>query len=314
MHNGLSFESLVNTVVRHWRLFLGTAALAAVASIVFSGPTFITPRFRSSAIVYPVNLASYSIEPTSDQLLQLLESNSIRDSLIRMHRLVEHYDVDTTVPPGRFYLEAEYRDHVSISKTSLESVQIEIEDEDPATAQAMVSDLLDQANKLARRLRREKSEEVLRITQREMDLARHKLDSVEARLDTLRARTGLLDYHAQTDEVTRGYMRLLSNGSPSARTEARQLLEALGTHGGEFLTLTELARNYRDQFVQKQLAHERVLTDLDKVLTYTDVLVYPERADKKVYPVRWAIVVASTVSACLLCLVLVMLRERPEPF
>jgi len=313
MDSALSFERLWGTVVRHWRLFAGIAALAAVASIIFSSPAFITPRFRSSAIVYPVNLASYSIEPTSDQLLQLLESNSIRDSLIRLHHLAEHYDVDTTVAPGRFYLEAEYREHVSISKTSLESVQIEIEDEDPATAQAMVKDLLDQADKLARRLRREKSEEVLRIAQREMALVRHKLDSVDARLDTLRARTGLLDYNAQTGEVTRGYMRLLSTGSPAARGEARQLLDALGAHGGEFLTLTELARNYRDQFVQKQIAHERVLTDLDKVLTYTDVLVYPERADKKVYPVRWAIVLASVASACLLCLVLVMLRERRTP-
>lgn len=313
MDSTLSFERLFGMVARHWRLFSGVALLAAALSALFSGPSFITPRFRSSAIVYPVNLASYSIEPTSDQLLQLLESNSIRDSLMRIHHLAEHYDVDTTVAPGRFYLEAEYRDHVSISKTSLESVQIEIEDEDPATAQAMVQDLLDQANKLARRLRREKSEEVLRIAQREMDLARHKLDSVEARLDTLRARTGLLNYNAQTNEVTRGYMRLLATGTPTARAEARQLLDALSSHGGEFNTLSELAYSYRLHFIEKQTAYERVLTDLNKVLTYTDVLVYPERADKKVFPVRWLIVLVSVCSAGLLCLVFVMLREQRKP-
>lgn len=310
MDERFSFSSFFETIARQWKLFLGVAVLAAAAGSIFSGRTFIKPRFRSSAIVYPVNLSSYSIESTSDQLLQLLESNSIRDSLVRIHKLAEHYHIDVTEPPGQFYLQAEYRDHVSIAKTRYESVQIEIEDEDPRVSQAMVTDLLDQCDKLARRLQREKSEEVLHITKREMDLAHHKLDSVEARLDTLRKRTGLLSYDAQTEEVTRGYMRMLSGGNAGGRSEAKDLLNALGRYGGEFRALTELANYYRTQFVEKQIAHERTLTDLNKNLTYTNVVVYPERADKKVYPVRWLIVVGSVASACFLCLVLLMLRDR----
>lgn len=310
MDERLSFQRFFVLLVRHWKLFAIVAAAGAIAGSVFSGRTFIKPRFRSSAIVYPVNLSSYSIESTSDQLLQLLESNSIRDSLVRIHHLAEHYRINVTEPPGQFYLQAEYRDHVSISKTRYESVQIEIEDEDPRISQAMVNDILDQCNKLARRLQREKSEEVLVINKREMDLARHKLDSVEARLDTLRKRTGLLSYDAQTEEVTRGYMRMLNNGNAGGRAEAKDLLRALGENGGEFHTLTELANSFRAHFIEKQAAYERTLTDMNKVLTYTNVVVYPERADKKVYPVRWVIVLASVVSACLLCLVLLMLRDR----
>ncbi len=310
MDERFSFSSFFETIARQWKLFVGVAVLAAAAGSFFSGRAFIKPRFRSSAIVYPVNLSSYSIESTSDQLLQLLESNSIRDSLVRIHKLAEHYHIDVTEPPGQFYLQAEYRDHVSIAKTRYESVQIEIEDEDPRTSQAMVMDLLDQCDKLARRLQREKSEEVLHITRREMDLARHKLDSVEARLDTLRKRTGLLSYDAQTEEVTRGYMRMLGGGNAGGRSEAKDLLNALGEFGGEFRALTELANSYRAQFIEKQVAHERILTDLSKDLTYTNVVVYPERADKKVYPVRWLIVVGSVASACFLCLVLLVLRDR----
>ena len=152
MDERLSFQRFFDTVVRHWKLFAGVALAAAVISAIFSSSMFIAPRYRSSAIVYPVNLSSYSIESTSDQLLQLLESNSIRDSLIRIHHLAEHYEIDVTAPPGQFYLNGEYRDHVTISKTRYESVQIEIEDEDPAIAQAMVRDLLDQGDRLARRL------------------------------------------------------------------------------------------------------------------------------------------------------------------
>lgn len=310
MDERLSFQRFFDTIARHWKLFTGVALAAVVISAVFSSSMFIKPRFCSSAIVYPVNLSSYSIESTSDQLLQLLESNSIRDSLIRIHRLAEHYDIDVSAAPGRFYLSGEYRDHVSISKTRYESVQIEIEDEDPAIAQAMVRDLLDQGDRLARRLQRGKSEEVLRITRREMDIARGKLDSVEARLDTLRRGTGLLSYQAQTEEVTRGYMRLLNGGNAAGKEEAKKLLNALGERGGEFHTLTELANSYRNLYIEKQAAFERTLTDLNKELTYTNTVVYPELPDKKVYPVRWVIVLVSVASACFLCLMLLMWRER----
>ena len=274
MDERLSFQRFFDTIARHWKLFAGVALAAVVVSAVLSSSMFIKPRYRSSAIVYPVNLSSYSIESTSDQLLQLLESNSIRDSLIRIHQLAEHYDIDVSAAPGQFYLFNEYRDHVTISKTRYESVQIEIEDEDPRTAQRMVLDLLDQGDKLARRLQREKSEEVLNIADQEMRLSKRKLDSVEVRLDTLRHQTGLLNYDAQTGEVTRGYMRMLASGSGTAgRDEAKALLKALGDRGGEFRALSDLANAYRGIFIDRQNAYEKALTDVRKDLTYTNVVV-----------------------------------------
>lgn len=311
MREPLSFASFFRLLVDRWRTFAVVGAVAALLSAVFSGPTFIKPRFRSSAIVYPVNLTSYSQETRSDQLLQLLESNSIRDSLLRIHHLAEHYEIDTAQPPGLFYLYNEYNDHVSISKTRYESVQIEIEDEDPQVAQRMVMDLLDQADKLARRLQREKSQEVLRIAVREMRVVKGKLDSVDARLDTLRKHTGLLNYDVQTNEVTRGYMRMLASGTGGAgREEAKALLRALGDRGGEFHALTDLSNAYRGIYVDRQNAYEKALTDVNKELTYTNTVVYPELPDKKVYPIRWLIVLIATASAVFLAFVLLLIRDQ----
>ncbi len=311
MREPLSFGTFFKLLVDRWRTFAAVGLVAAALAAVFSGPTFIKPRYRSSAIVYPVNLTSYSQETRSDQLLQLLESNSIRDSLIRLHHLAEHYEIDTAQPPGLFYLYNEYNDHVSITKTRYESVQIEIEDEDPKLAQRLVIDLLDQGDKLARRLQREKSQEVLRIAEREMNVVKVKLDSVETRLDTLRRRTGLLNYDAQTNEVTRGYMRMLASGTGGAgREEARALLRALGDRGGEFHALTDLANAYRGIYVDRQNAYEKALTDVNKELTYTNTVVYPELPDKKVYPIRWLIVLIATASAVFLAFVLLLIRQQ----
>ncbi len=311
MPEPLSFQTFFLLLKDRWKTFAVVGGAAFALSVVFSHPAFIKPRFRSSAIVYPVNLTSYSQETRSDQLLQLLESNSIRDSLIKLHHLPEHYRIDTTQAPGLFFLYNEFAEHVTISKTRYESVQIEIEDEQPEVAQRMVLDLLDQGDKLARRLQREKSLEVLAIADREMKLAKHKLDSVEARLDTLRRHTGLLNYDAQTEEVTRGYMRMLGNGgSASGRDEAKGLLKALGEQGGEFRSLSELSYAYRSIYVDRQNAYEKVLTDVSKELTYTNVVVYPEVPDKKVYPIRWLIVLIATFSAVFLAFVLLVIKGQ----
>ena len=140
MDERFSFSRFFDVLAGQWRLFAVVGLMAALLSYVFSGPTFIKPRYRSDAIVYPVNLNSYSIETRADQLLQLLESNSIRDSVIQRFDLVAHYKADTAQRGGRFILYNIYKERVEVSKTRYESVEIEVTDEDPVIARA--TDLL----------------------------------------------------------------------------------------------------------------------------------------------------------------------------
>ncbi|MBP6389571.1 MAG: hypothetical protein KA175_01150 [Flavobacteriales bacterium] len=303
----LTFLPYLRIAQRNWRTLAGVGVVAAVLSSFLSSPVFITPLYLSSATVYPVNLTSYSIETRTDQLLQLLESNSIRDSLVARFDLAKHYEIDTTEAPGRFYLNAEFNDRVEISKTRFESVQVEVTDEDPRLARDMVRAMLEQTDLLARRLQREKSSEVLRIAAYETQVEKRKLDSVETRLNALRRETGLLSYDAQTEEVTRGYLRMQggSGASAAAREEARDLLKALGEKGGEFRQLSELSNIFRNNYVARLNELEKVRSDVSKELTYTNVVGYPEVADKKVFPVRWLIVSISTASALFLAFLLI---------
>ena len=212
----ITFSSFLELARRRWRLFLGVGLLALLLSVVFSTPAFMPPRFKSSATVYPVNLNSYSIETRTDQLLQLLESNSIRDSLILQFDLARRYDVDTANNGGYFFLYNEFNERVEISKTRFESVMIEIVDEDPRVARDLVNGMLKQVNLLARRLQREKSYEVLEIAGRSLAHERSKMDSVERKLNVLRQEKGLLNYDAQVKELTKGYVRMLSDAEIEA--------------------------------------------------------------------------------------------------
>jgi capsule polysaccharide export protein KpsE/RkpR len=311
MSHELSFRGFFDLARRQWRTFAVVAVAAIVLSTILSSPWFITPKYRSMATVYPVNLNPYSTETRTDQLLQLLESNSIRDTLIVRFDLGTVYEADTNARGGYFALYNEFKDRVTISKTRYESVMIEVLDEDPRRARDMVNAMLDQVNLLARRLQREKSYEVLAIAERAMQHERAKLDSVEKRLDDLRQETGLLSYDYQVRELTRGLMGMIQSGAPQSRLdEVRRMIKDLQDKGGEFHALSELSEMFRANYDRLLGDYERVVNDVTKELTYTNVVVYPEVSDKKVYPIRWLIVVLSTLSALFLCFVLLVWRDQ----
>lgn len=308
----LSFDHFLALMGREWKLFAVVGIITLVLASVFSGPAFIPPKYRSTATVYPVNLTSYSTETRTDQLLQLLSSNSIRDSLIKQFDLARIYKADTTKQGGYYALYNEFNERVAISKTRYESVMIEIVDEDPVLARDMVNAMLDQTDMLARRLQREKSNEVLHIAQRAMEHERHKLDSVEARLDSLRQGSGLLSYDQQAREVTKGYVKLLSQpgAGQAQKDQVLRLMKELEEKGGEFRHLTDMSNMFRHNLDRLITEYERVVNDVTKELTYTNVVIYPEVSDKKVYPVRWLIVLIACVSSMALCFVLVLWRDR----
>ncbi len=69
-----------------------TAGLAAF----FSGPRFITPLYKSYAVVYPDNIKPYSKESTTEQMIQVFNSQDIKDSVINKFDLLKHYEIDTS--------------------------------------------------------------------------------------------------------------------------------------------------------------------------------------------------------------------------
>lgn len=307
----LSFKGIFSLLHKHRKLFVVVFILAVACSAIFSGPTFVTPKFKSESVVYPVNLQTYSIESKTEQLLQLFGSNSIRDSLIKQFDLAEHYDVDTDSPGWKFLLYNEFNDRVEIDKTRYESVQLEVVDEDPVRAKEMVDAMIHQLDVLARRLQREKSKELLRIAKNSMQFEKLKMDSIELRLSTIRKGSGLLEYDVQTEELTKGYVRALSsaNASSKDKEELKGMLDKLGTEGGEFRALTHLGNLSRNHYNNLVLNYDNLMNDMTKELTYTNVIVHPEVADKKIFPVRWLIVLIVTASAMLFTFIVMAMKE-----
>lgn len=313
MSNELSFSVIIEIIKKRLGIIAILVIVAAVASAIFSGPTFIKPQFKSRAVIYPSNLSPYGEESETEQMLQLLYATDIKDSLISKFNLYQRYHIARNSESHRFYMNETIKERVSFSATRYESVEIEVMDENPDTAKLMVDEIMHQLNVKARNIQREKYAEVVDINWNEMEKQRIRVDSIEKRLQFLRDEYGILDYMVQTEEALKGYMKMLANNTNTTnRKKAEDILNNLIKKGGEYKKLNRLADLTRDTYYSLKRQYEEALKEYTKELTYTNVVVKPEVADKKSYPVRWVIVFTAMLATAIAALAIFIPLDRSK--
>jgi capsule polysaccharide export protein KpsE/RkpR len=295
-----------------WHLLV-IALLSMLAAVVFSGPAFIKPKYKSFAIVYPSNLIAYSTENSTEQMLQLLQSSDIREEVFRIFNLMQHYEIDTVKNPhARTEIIKTYEENVLIHKTEYESVHIEVWDTDPIIAAAMVDSIIQLGNKKIRALQRQKAEEVLVIAGIQISRKKAEMDSMENVLKNYSMKFGLLEYKIQTKEFSRAYLKSISSGTAKGANESKNMLSVLAEHGEEFNALSERLALMNKTFVDLKVIYDNALRDATKVLSYTNVVTQPLVADNKSYPIRWLIVTVSMISSLFIAFLVLLMFASGE--
>lgn len=296
-----------------WKYHLGVIVLiAALLAIVFSGPAFITPKYKSYAVVYPSNIAPYSDENETEQMLQIFQSKDITDSIIEKYSLPEHYGIDRDYKYFYTTMMWEYSQNVKISKTPNEAVSIEVLDSDPQIACDMVNSMIDFYNMKVRLLHEEKFAEVVAMYERALMKKQAFLDSLNARMTYLSSEYGLMDYESQSEQVTKGYLKTIdgSGASHVNDKEVGKLKENIESRGGEMLILQYLIESETEKYSDLKDDYEMAYMDFDRKYTYTNVLTKPYPADKKAYPIRWLILVVSVLASFLIAFVVILILEN----
>jgi len=308
MDNIFQSKRILDILIK-WKIQLAIVIVAAILlSIFFSSPVVITPLYKSDALLYPSNIFPYSDENETEQSVQIFQSRDIRDSVVKKFDLAKHWGIDSNYRFFKSTLLWVYSQRVKISKTPYEAVQIEVWDPDPQIACGMVNAMLDFYNIKIRTMHKEKFKEVVINYNYVLSRKKAYLDSLKSRATELGTKFGLLEYQAQTREVTRAY---LSTGGGSIRSaEAKALKKNMEENAGEMLLLSEMIRAESEQFSTIKLDADRALLDYNRNYTYVNVLSKPFPADKKAYPIRWLIVTVSTLGAFFLALLIIGMIEN----
>lgn len=289
--NSLSLLQLFNKWKYH---LISILSISIIASIVFSDSYFIKPKYKSYAVIYPSNLIPYSSETPTEQMLQIFDSKDLRDSVITKFNLGKHYELDKTQKFYNSILIKEFENNVTVKKSEYESVVIEVLDANPDTAYYIVKYMIDVFNARARALQRQKASEVLKIAKNQLDLKKKIIDSLSYKLNEIRMRYGIMDYKFQAKELSKQYYSGLygSVKKLSLDTIVRNMKEK----GTEFSILEEQLSGNVESLTKLNIEYENALRDVTKELTYTNLVSNPYPSDKKSYPIRWLIVVISTLA------------------
>ena len=306
MDNNFNNLSLIQLILKwKWHILIITL-VAAVCGAVFSSSTFITPLYKSEAIAYPANISPYSDESETEQMLQLINSQSIADSIIEKYDLWSHYKIDRNYEFAKTYMMYEYHEKIKISKTPYEAVSIVVNDKDPVVACNIANDILKFYDQKVSKLHRDKLGEVVSMYERQLALKQRDLDSMKSQLSEIGTNYGITNFTGQSREITRGYL----NGSAKA-TELKHNLEVFGPEAMDLETKIVAEGN---TYASVKMDYEKELRFYNSELTYSNVVTEPYPADKKSYPVRWIIVALSGLGAFLLTLLVLFILENRKRF
>jgi capsular polysaccharide biosynthesis protein len=308
MENFFNSKNIIDLLIKWKYHLLVIVSVAVLLAVLFSSSIFITPLFKSFAVVYPSNVSPYSDESETEQMMQMLQSKEIRDSIINKFDLPGHYGIDRDYKYYMSTLLWEYGKKIKISKTPYEAVSIEVWDKDPKIACDIINEILYQYNFKVRSLHKEKFLEVVNNYRIITDMKKKELDSLASVAKELGMKYGLLDFPMQTREVMRAY---LETGTSSVKSgEVNRLKKNMEEKGGDRELISALMIAETKDYSTLKLDYDRAILDYNRNFTYVNILNKPFPADKKSYPVRWIVVVLSALGTFVISTMVISFVER----
>ena len=278
--NTYEIKNTLNFFKRHWKLLTIVFVVAAAVSVVAS--LMVTPRYKSSAILFPtssnrlskailadrysLDYMDYGIERDCEYAIQILISQSMEDDVCSRFNMMEHYGISSDDPQKLFKLHEAYRSNVSVKRTEFLGVEISVLDVDPQWAADIANFMASNYDTLTSRIQQDRSRDAYMIMQ---DVCSELEADIRSLEDTLRK-----------DKNRFGVSELISNK----------------TH--------ELAE------LQTRMSQTKV--DMARPVSYKFWLDKATPADKKAYPKRAIIVLLGTLGTLALLILLLLIFDRAK--
>ena len=237
-------------VILKWKWHIcSVTALAIIAGAVFSGPRFITPKYKSEAIIYPNGLSEFSDETYTEQMLQVIESQEIIDSVVAIFNLMEHYNIDPNYKYAKTALLGEYHDRVSISKTPYDAVKIKVLDKDPQMACDIANEIIRLYNVKFDNIHKTKKLEYVKMYENILTHKYNFIDSLKKELASIIGDNNMLNYLYLSKGNSIAYFSNSDNSNPQNISNAIALVELITT---ETEAYSEIKLEYENELLQAE--------------------------------------------------------------
>ena len=328
--NNYSSKYLCRLLVEYWKPILIILAVAALCGILFSAPFFITPLYKSTTIIYPTSsnsiskvlisttyqsekdIMNFGEDEQTEQMLQVLNSNRVRDKVISRFNLMEHYNIkDSKYPITK--LNKLYDARIKFRRTEYNAVKITVLDSDAELSSRIANEIAEIFDSTMNQMQKEVAIEAFRIVDQEYNALVAEMNMLEDSLNTLR-KLGVFDYESQVEMLSQQLAVELGKGNTQGVKNIQEQLDILAEYGGASYAINERLDNDRLQLSLVKSKYEEAKVDATEFIPHKFVVTSAFKAERKSYPVRWLIVVITVLSTFLLLIFCIVFYDRSRGF
>lgn len=295
-----------------------SAALSSTAALLMEEQfkstviMFATPQHSIGEQFYEEikrnDLLEYGETEDAERLLQILNSDRIRNRIIQKYDLWKHYDIEQASAGAQSLLGKEYNSNVDARLTRYGSIEVAVLDRDPKQAADMANDIAFLADSVANRLRNERAQEALVYAGSSLSQVQEEIQSMETQLGKL-YELGVYDFATQIEGLNEQYATALAKGSGNAEKIRRQMAE-ISLHANDFNKLSNLIEAAYDREAILKKRFELMKLDAETQMPSAFIVDSAAPADKKSKPIRWLIVAMSVASTLALALLIFLAAEN----
>lgn len=327
-YEGFDSSSFISFIYQWRRTFLFVAIIAVLLSSLFSSSYFITPLFKSEVILFPtstnaISKALLSHNPSTkdilefgedeqiEQMLQILNSNKIRDSIILKYDLTTHYGIGENASYRLTKLYKRYESNIRFKRTENSGVKIIVYDKNAQMAADIANDIANMYDVVKNEMKRQRAIQAFRIVEKEFLELKKEIAVKEDSLTVLRT-LGVHDYESQSEMINRQLAMEIAKGNTANIKRLESRLDVLAKYGGPYVSLRDALEHDKKQLSEIRAKYEEAKVDAEQDLPQKFVVSSAYKAERKSYPIRWLIVVISTLGALFLSVLVIITFEQLE--
>jgi len=296
------------------------AIIALVVSSIVS--LLMNEKFESTVTLYPAKTSSVTFNEVitedqsvskfgeneeAEQMLQILESSSIRSKIIDKFNLIKHYEIDLESKFINTDLTKTYLENINFKRNNNGAVLITVLDKSPDTA-ALI------ANEIASLFDNTKNAMIHERALTDFKIKKEKLDKIIAQMQSLRdTMSKLSSLGVVTNDayraLTEGYVNSKDSEIKKSFKTKMNMTEKYGSLLKSFQVKVEFLS---ERLATMETSYEQAESDATSYLSHKFIVEKAYPAEKKAYPIRWLIVVLSTFSSVLLAIVGILVKKQIE--
>ena len=132
---------------------------------------------------------------------------------------------------------------------------------------------------------------------------------LEDSLSTLR-NLGIFDYESQAKSYNEAYIKAIESGNSSRSNSIKKELTVLADHGSAYNSLKQQHEQEIKQLSLLKSKYDEARVDANQNLPHKYIVNPAQVSEKKAYPIRWIIVVISTISAFIFSIFFALILEN----